>query len=223
MRQEEKRKDRPAIALVLCFCLVALVSLMVVKANIDKVRNNMEGANVAEVVQEKAADEASEKTSDTATAADIVDSRDEQDGSASDSETNNVPQFIMPVNGDIIMEHSMDQLVYWKTLDQYMTHSGIDISAPEGTSVKACSGGTITRIEEDDKFGIIAEITHGNGLISIYGNLSAEGLAEIGDVVECGDVIGKIGHTSMFEFEDPSHVHFEMKLNGEAVDPGDYI
>lgn len=221
MRHEEKRKDRPAMAIVLCFCLVALVSLMVVKANIDKVRNNMEGANVAEVVQEKAADEVSEEVSDTA--ADVVDSRDGQDGSASDSETNEAPQFIIPVEGEIIMEHSMDQLVYWETLDQYMTHSGIDISAPKDTSVKACSGGTVTRIEEDDKFGIIAEITHGNGLVSIYGNLSAEGLAEIGDVVECGDVIGKIGHTSMFEFEGPSHVHFEMKLNGESVDPGDYV
>ena len=51
MRQDKKRRDKPAIALVLCFCMMALVSLFVVKANIDKVKNNMEGSNVTDAVK----------------------------------------------------------------------------------------------------------------------------------------------------------------------------
>ncbi len=127
------------------------------------------------------------------------------------------------MNGEIIMKHSADMPVYWATLDQYMTHSGLDIAAPQGTSVSACSGGTITRIEEDDRFGITMEINHGDGLISVYGNLSGDDLAELGEVVSTGDDIGKTGKTSLFEFDSPDHLHFEMRKDGEPVDPGDYI
>ena len=51
MRQEKKQKDRPAVILVLCFCLMALVSVFVVKANIDKVKSSMQSTKTAEVVK----------------------------------------------------------------------------------------------------------------------------------------------------------------------------
>ena len=209
MRNEKIEKNRPAIALVLCFCAIALVSVMIVKANIDKVRDNLEGANVAEVIKEEPVEAAEPE---------VVDSRDE---SAPDVEP--APQFIMPVEGEVITKHSVDELVYWETLDQYMTHSGMDIAAPKGTSVTACSAGTVTRIEEDDRFGMVVEIAHGNGLVSLYGNLAGDVTAEVGDVVSCGDVIGTIGNTSMFEYDIDDHLHFEMILNSESVDPMDYV
>lgn len=53
MRQEKKQKDRPAVILVLCFCLMALVSVFVVKANIDKVKSSMQSTKTAEVVKKK--------------------------------------------------------------------------------------------------------------------------------------------------------------------------
>ena len=209
MKHEKIEKNRPAIALVLCFCAVALVSLMIVKANIDKVRDNLEGANVAEVIKEEPVETPKPE---------VVDSRDE-----SSSDTDAIPQFVMPVEGEVITKYSVDELVYWETLDQYMTHSGLDIAAPKGTSVEACSAGTVTRIEEDDRFGMLVEIAHGNGLVSLYSNLSGDVSCEVGDVVACGDVIGTIGNTSMFEYDIDDHLHFEMKLNGESVDPVDYI
>jgi murein DD-endopeptidase MepM/ murein hydrolase activator NlpD len=209
MKHEKIEKNRPAIALVLCFCAVALVSVMIVKANIDKVRDNLEGANVAEVIKEEPVETPKPE---------VVDSRDE-----SSSDTDAIPQFIMPVEGEVITKYSVDELVYWETLDQYMTHSGLDIAAPKGTSVEACSAGTVTRIEEDDRFGMLVEIAHGNGLVSLYSNLSGDVSCEVGDVVACGDVIGTIGNTSMFEYDIDDHLHFEMMLNGESVDPVDYI
>jgi murein DD-endopeptidase MepM/ murein hydrolase activator NlpD len=209
MKHEKIEKNRPAIALVLCFCAVALVSVMIVKANIDKIRDNLEGANVAEVIKEEPVETPKPE---------VVDSRDE-----SSSDTDAIPQFIMPVEGEVITKYSVDELVYWETLDQYMTHSGLDIAAPKGTSVEACSAGTVTRIEEDDRFGMLVEIAHGNGLVSLYSNLSGDVSCEVGDVVACGDVIGTIGNTSMFEYDIDDHLHFEMMLNGESVDPVDYI
>lgn len=213
MRQEKKRKDKPAIALVLCFCLMALVSVFVVKANIDKVKDNMQNTKTADVVKEKAVDEKKE------TSANIVDSR----ANDNSGNTTSATKFIVPLGGEIIMDYSMDMPIYWATLDQYMTHSGVDIAAPVGTEVKACAGGTVTKIEEDDRFGITIQINHGDGIISVYGNLAKDGLIELGEIVSQGDVIGKVGQSSLFEFDSPGHLHFEILNNGEYADPANYI
>ena len=193
MRQERKQKDKTAAVLVLCFCLMALVSVFAVQAV--------------------------EQEAETVAEDDIVDSRDQ----AGESGRASSPEFIVPIEGKIIMDYSMDMPIYWATLDQYMTHEGIDIASSVGTEVKSCASGTVTRVDEDDRFGITVEINHGEGLISVYGNLQNEGLIELGEVVDQGKVIGRVGQSSMFEFNDPEHLHFAMRLNGSPVDPHDYI
>lgn len=219
MRADKKKANKPAAALVMCFCLMALVSLFVVKASIDKVKNSME---TADVVKKQAVDEI-EKAEPKVV--DSIDNGNSGDAAENGGENNaqNSSDHIFPVEGDIIMEYSMDMPIYWKTLDQYMVHAGIDISSEAGTPVQACAGGTVTKIEEDDGMGVTIEINHGNGLISVYSNLAADGLIELGEVVTQGTVIGKVGQSAMFEFESPDHLHFEMKKNGEYVDPMDYL
>ena len=216
MRADKKKANKPAAALVMCFCLMALVSMFVVKASIDKVKNSME---TADVVKKQAVDEI-EKADPK-----VIDSLDsdtdiENDGKAG---SESLPDHIFPVEGDIIMDYSMDMPIYWKTLDQYMVHGGIDIASDVGTPVQACAGGTVTKIEEDDGMGVTVEINHGNGLISVYSNLAADGLIELGEVVTQGTVIGKVGQSAMYEFESPDHLHFEMKKNGEYANPMDYL
>jgi len=215
MRQDRKQKDKPAIALVLCFCLMALVSVFIVKANIDKVKSNVQSDTAKDVVKEQAVDDESETESE------VIDSIDDSD--ANDDGSSSGSAFIIPVDGEITMEYSMDTLIYNQTLDQYMTHSGVDIGAAAGTSVKACAAGTVTRIETDDRLGTIVEINHGNDVISVYGNLSEENLIELGEIVEQGALIGEIGRTSIIEADEPEHLHFEIKKSGEYVDPGEYI
>ena len=216
MRADKKKANKPAAALVMCFCLMALVSMFVVKASIDKVKNSME---TADVVKKQAVDEI-EKSDPK-----VVDSLDDNNDIDNDGKagSESLPDHIFPVEGDIIMDYSMDMPIYWKTLDQYMVHGGIDISSDVGTPVQACAGGTVTKIEEDDGMGVTVEINHGNGLISVYSNLAADGLIELGEVVTQGTVIGKVGQSAMFEFESPDHLHFEMKKNGEYADPMDYL
>lgn len=214
MRQEKKQKDKPAIVLVLCFCLMALISIFAVKASIDKVKDNMRSGEVTDVAEKKAVDENSKETKP-----DIVDSRQNNNENASDASS----EFIMPIEGEIIMDYSMDMPIYWETLDQYMTHSGIDIASLAGSDVKACASGTVTKIEEDDKFGMTIEINHGDGIISMYGNLSKDGLIELGEVVSQGDIIGQVGKTSLFEMDSPDHLHFEIRLGDEYKNPREYI
>lgn len=214
MRQEKHKSRKPATALILCFCLMALVSIFTVKASIDKIKSNMESANV---VKKQAVEEVKETES---TAPEVIDSIDNSSGAA-ESET--IPEYIMPVEGDIIMEHCVDMPVYWQTLDQYMTHSGIDIACELETPVQVCDAGTVTKIDKESAMGITIEVNHGNGLISVYSNLSADGLIELGEVVTKGQVLGYVGQSSMFEFEDPDHLHFEIIKNGKAVNPADYL
>lgn len=216
MRQEKKQKDKPAVILVLSFCVIALVSIFAVTASIEKVNDNMRTADVADVIKEKAV---GEKAKEKESSANVVDSR--KNGTPKDSSS--ASQFIMPLKGEIIMKHSVDMPIYWETLDQYMTHSGVDIAGPIGSDVKACASGTITRIEEDDRFGLIVEINHGNDLTAIYGNLQKKGLPELGDIVAKGDIIGQIGQSSRFEFDSPGHLHFEMSFKGKPADPSKYI
>lgn len=214
MRQDKKKNNKPAAALVLCFCLIAIVSVMVVSNSIDKVKSSME---TADVVKKQAVDEIQETDESTP----IVDSRENSDGSA--DESRKAADYIFPVEGEVIMDHSIDMPVYWKTLDQYMTHSGIDIASETGTPVQACADGTVTKIEEDTAMGVTVEINHGNGLISVYSNLAANGLIELGEVICQGTVIGMVGNSAMFEFDCPDHLHFEMIKGDEPVDPAKYL
>lgn len=220
MREQKKKKDRAALALVLCFCVVALTSVFVVKSSLNKLnaeRTDMEISKNTKV-----------ETEDTEAAArtPVVDSKDTEteDKDKNSSQGPNSPaDYTAPLTGKIQMEYSMDMPIYSKTLDQYMTHPGIDIAAPLSTKVKAIADGTITKVTEDDRYGMTVEITHDNGIISTYSNLAEQGLAEMGDVVEQGQVIGAVGETALFEILEESHLHLEMTRDSAYVDPADYI
>lgn len=221
MREVKKKKDRTALALVLCFCVVALTSIFAVKASLDKFsagQADMEISKDATVETGEAA--ASVKTP-------VVDSQDTQaqreDADAEGESESEAADYIAPVSGKIQKEYSMDMPIYSKTLDQYMTHPGMDIAAPLSTQVKAAAAGTVTKVSEDDRYGMTVEINHGNGVITIYSNLAAEGLAEMGDVVKQGQVIGAVGETALFESMEQGHLHLEMTKDSALVNPADYI
>ena len=120
--------------------------------------------------------------------------------------------------------YSMDTLIYSVTLDQYMTHCGIDIEAPADSQVVAVAEGTVTAIYNDDRYGLSVEITHPGHVITIYSNLAdSSELVEVGDVVTAGEIIGGVGSTGLFESLEPAHLHFEMLIDGAYVDPADHI
>lgn len=226
MRQVEKKKgkDKAAAALMLCFCLIALTSIFTIKASIDKIS---ESAGEVPVTKKTAADEKKDQTPAKEEAA-----APSQEASAkvptvdSRREAPKTQAFISPLDMDtasISKHYSMDMVVYNLTLDQYMTHPGIDLTAPAGSGVKAVSDGTITDIYEDDAYGTTIEITHEGGLVSRYCNLSTDRLAEKGDTVKQGQVISNIGKTALYESMEKAHLHFEMVKDGKPVDPGNYI
>lgn len=131
--------------------------------------------------------------------------------------------FTWPVKGQIIADFSLEVLAYDETMGDWRTHSGIDIAAPVGTHVKAMKTGTVASVEQDDLMGTMVTITHADGLESIYANLALEPTVEAGDHVETGAVIGAVGTTAVAESARAPHLHFEMRSDGESVDPVNYL
>lgn len=224
--QNKKDKDKVAVVLMLCFCVIALTSIFTVKANIDKIKENNQNIPVAEEVESEQKERPSKEkqnqkaTSNEAEASTNIPTIDSNNHKSTSSE------FIHPLNDPeaaVTTPYAMDSLVYSITLDQYMTHPGIDIKASEDAQVVAVQEGTVTSIYQDDRYGTSIEITHPNKIITLYSNLSTSEMVEIGDVVTQGQVIAGVGSTGLFESAEPSHLHFEMTKDGAYVNPADYI
>lgn len=128
-----------------------------------------------------------------------------------------------PVQGEVIWEFAMDRLLYSKTLDQWTTHEGVDIACEEGTKVKAVLSGTVEEVREDDALGYTVVISHPGDKKSLYANLSGEIPVKAGDKVNAGDTVGLVGHSSLLECGDESHLHFGFYVKGEAVNPQKYV
>ena len=133
-------------------------------------------------------------------------------------------KFISPVaNVDISKNYSNSALQYSKTLKQWEAHKAIDFLAEEGTDVFAVMDGTITEVSYSYLMGNTVKLDVGQGLIVVYKNLQNEPPVKVGDKVKRGDVIGKVGLSAKSEASDGPHLHLETWLNGENVDPNEYL
>ena len=131
--------------------------------------------------------------------------------------------FTWPVNGGIAAAFSVENLAYDETMGDWRTHEGIDIRAPIGTRVLATAAGTVSAFYSDDLLGNTLEIDHGNGLVSVYSNLSDSQIFQVGDAVETGTVIGTVGSSATGESKRESHLHFALYKEDKPVDPLEYL
>lgn len=131
--------------------------------------------------------------------------------------------YIPPVSSAVTKDYSGDELVFSETMQDWRTHNGIDFAADDGTDVLAAADGTVEAITENGMMGTSVIILHSGGVRTIYSNLSDIGLVNIGDDVTQGAIIGKTGSTAAAEVSEPPHLHFEMSVNEEPVNPHDYI
>lgn len=132
-------------------------------------------------------------------------------------------EFQAPVAGEIIKDFAIDNLIYSTTLEEWTTHSGIDIKADKTTVVAAAEAGTIESIKNDPRFGLTIIISHENGFKTIYSNLLTTEFVSENEVVEKGQTIATVGETASFEVADESHLHFEIYKDGSPVNPTIYL
>ena len=97
----------------------------------------------------------------------------------------------------------------------YRTHYGVDIGASYGTNVLAADGGTVVTSQYSSSYGNYIMISHGNGNYTLYAHMSSR-IAEVGDNVSQGQVIGLVGSTGI---STGPHIHFEVYQGGTRVNP----
>lgn len=98
-------------------------------------------------------------------------------------------------------------------------HSGLDMYAPIGTPVKTSADGIVTRVENDPGYGKFLVISHGYGLSTLYAH-NSKILVKVGQRVTRGQTISLVGNTGR---STGPHLHYEVRLNGVAINPVKYI
>ncbi len=131
--------------------------------------------------------------------------------------------FVKPVEGEISREFAKDNLIYSETLQEWVTHTGIDIKADKTTVVKSAEEGTVKSIKNDPRYGITIVIEHQDGFQTVYANLLTSEFVVEGEKVEKNQSIGTVGNTAIFEIADEAHLHFEILKDSVQVDPSLYI
>lgn len=122
-------------------------------------------------------------------------------------------------SANVLREYSTES-VYFKTLNVWKPHLGVDFSGELGDDVTAMAGGAVTKVTEDKMYGKTVEISV-NDAVCIYSGLGKIEVEE-GDSVETGDKIGVVG-TVPFEASDANHIHIAVKVNGNYADPLSFI
>jgi len=117
--------------------------------------------------------------------------------------------FIWPVTGELTSTFGPR----WGSM-----HEGIDIAAPGGTPIRAAKAGTIAFASYSGGYGNYTCVEHGGGLATCYAH--QQGFARTSGSVSQGTVIGYVGTTG---HSTGNHLHFEVRINGSAVDPLGYL
>jgi murein DD-endopeptidase MepM/ murein hydrolase activator NlpD len=98
-------------------------------------------------------------------------------------------------------------------------HDGLDIGAAANAPVQAPAQGRVTSVGFDPKLGHMVKLDHGFGIETLYGHL-AKPLVKEGQRVKRGDVVGLVGSSGL---ATGPHLHYMVKVNGQALDPSKYI
>ena len=133
--------------------------------------------------------------------------------------------FHLPAHGHVMRGFSLSIPVFSVTTNDFRLHPGIDISVPYGSPVFAIASGLILDIVDDPMMGRTVSIDHGYGMVSYSKGLSLiipDGI-EVGVPVVAGQIIGATGDTALLEIAESDRLHFELRVDGEHVNPLDYL
>ncbi|MGZ9586019.1 murein hydrolase activator EnvC family protein [Paenibacillus marinisediminis] len=127
----------------------------------------------------------------------------------------------MPLKDDYVITSRYGSRTDPVTGKQNVFHSGLDMGAPAGTPIYAAESGIVTVAEWWGGYGNCVIIDHGGGVWTLYGHMREGGIkVSKGDMVNVGDQIGEVGTTGN---STGNHLHFEVRLNGDRVDPEPYL
>ncbi len=126
--------------------------------------------------------------------------------------------LLWPVAGNILMNYSVDKVIYHETLEQFKINPAVLIDAEVGAKVCSAAKGIITSVVEQDEIGLTVTQSLGNGYTLVYGQLK-DVVVKVGDVVEEGDKIGSVANPTKFYSLEGSNLYFQVFKDDETMNP----
>jgi murein DD-endopeptidase MepM/ murein hydrolase activator NlpD len=215
------KKDKSIIVgLVLCFAaVIAIAGIVTFRSEKEKPENQL--AQTEEKVEEieDVIEEPSEITQSDEVQAEIISPIEEQPPAFYFSEADLLQ---WPIDGNVLMSYSMDETIYFATLDQYKYNSAVIIEGKEGQEVVAAAAGKVKKIEDAVETGITVTVDIGNGFDTVYGQLGNLMVAE-GDIIEQGQVLGVLAKPTRYYTVEGCNLYFQLLKKGEPMDPLDFF
>lgn len=127
-----------------------------------------------------------------------------------------------PASGAVIMGYSMDQTVFFQTLEQYKYNPALVISGETGETIGASAAGIVSDIETTAQTGTTVTLDMGNGYNAVYGQLKDVPVS-VGDYVAKDETVGYLSEPTKYYSVEGPNLYFEILKDGEPVDPMNYM
>ena len=235
-RQKPSQKMKGAtVAAVLCF--VAAIAI-VGTYTFNDYKRTQQKAELARVEEDRTKEEETKEPAEPAeTVPEDTDAGTENDAGTGTNAGGNAQstagsgmsvnfgedsKLLWPVNGTVLMSYSMDKTVYFSTLDQYKYNPAVVISGAEGDQVLCGTTGIVKSIDVTAETGTTVNVDIGNGYELFYGQLK-EVPVKVGDYVEAKSVLGYVSQPTKYYSVEGCNVYFEMRKDGQPINPVEYL
>lgn len=138
---------------------------------------------------------------------------EEKENASVIGEIQGIKLAVLPVTGTISSRYGVSSRI------RSSNHTGLDIATPNGTPIHVVADGTVISAQYTGSYGNLVKIDHGNGVETWYAHTSKMYVTS-GQEVKAGDVIAAVGSTGN---STGSHLHFEIRINGNHVNPQIYM
>ena len=127
-----------------------------------------------------------------------------------------------PASGAVLINYSMDQTVFFSTLEQYKYNPALIIGGEVGETIAASAAGIVMNIEESAQTGTTVTLDMGNGYAAVYGELADVSLA-VGDYVGTGETLGTLNEPTKYYTVEGPNLYFAVTKDGTPVNPLDFM
>lgn len=235
MRRENMWKAIISGVLVLTLVVTGITLYNTGKEEDSKEKKNKEAQLVENTGDEKLNEDSFEAKDVSNDSAEAQNFETDGDDNVNDDDTQNVSGDVLPalnfsddsvmmwpVNGEVLIDYSMETTTYFETLNQYKCCNGVVLGAEVGTAVQASANGKILSISENEETGLTVSMDLGNGYRAVYGQL--KGLSKkVGDTVAQGEIFGYVEKPTKYFVKEGANLYFSMKKDGTYVDPMIYL
>lgn len=195
-----------------CILLVVFIIALLIIPFASLPENTKVGSSEADAKASQSTEAENESTTKQVGAPVNADGTEETSGA-----TAKESEMIFPLDGRITSKYG------WRnspvsTSSEYTFHHGIDVSASKSDVILSYKSGTVTETGYSNSYGYYILISHGTH-DSFYAHCDTV-YVSVGDIVKCGEIIAKAGDTGR---ATGKHLHFEIRINGTAVDPLEYV